>query len=59
MIPKDRIKNEIDQIPDEMAEKVLDFILHLKRAKNRKKPLRSFKLQGFFDKTDIRKKAYE
>jgi hypothetical protein len=59
MIPKEKIKQEIDQIPDELAEKVLDFIRYLKRTKQRKKSIRSFKLNGAYDRMNIRERAYE
>ena len=59
MISKEQIKKEIDQMPDELVEQVYVYITDIKKTKKRKKPIHTYKLKGAFDRTDIRKKAYE
>ena len=50
MINKERVKEEIDQMPD---------INDLQKKKKRKKEIRAYKLNGVFDHNHIRKRAYE
>ena len=59
MITKDKIKREIDKIPEEQLEKLYRYITNLQRTKNKKHKLRTYKLQGQFDDIDVREKAYE
>ena len=59
MITKEQVKQEIDQLPDDVMEQIYVFICSIKPKKSFKKPIRSFKLKGQFDKMDIRELAYE
>jgi ABC-type phosphate/phosphonate transport system substrate-binding protein len=59
MITKDRVKNEIDQMPDELVEKVYAFISDIKKPKKAEKTIHTYKLRGVFDRINIRKTAYE
>lgn len=59
MIDKERIKKEIDQMPDELVEKVYAFIAQLQKEKKHKKTIHSYTLGGAFDNTHIRTQAYE
>jgi len=59
MNSKDRVKEEIDQMPEELIEKVYQFITDIKKEQKEKRKLPSFNLNGIFDHTDIRKSAYE
>lgn len=55
MITKQKIKKEIDEIPDDLLEEIYQFINSLKKKKN----LHTFKLKGQFDELNIRQAAYE
>ena len=59
MITKDHVKKEIDQMPDELLEKVYAFISDMKKQKKPRKTIHTYKLNGAFDRLDIRKIAYE
>ncbi len=59
MISKDRLKNEIDRMPDELVEKVYIYLTSIKKIKNPEKRIHSFRLNGAFDQKNIRKNAYE
>lgn len=56
---KNIIKEEIDQMPDEMVEKIYEFIRTIKQKDKPYKKMHTYKLNGAFDQIDIRKKAYE
>lgn len=59
MINKERVKEEIDQMPEELVEEVFAFINDLQKKKKGKKEIRAHKLKGVFDHNHIRKRAYE
>ncbi len=59
MIAKEYIKNKIDQMPDELVEKVYAFIDGIKKTKMIKRSIHTYRLNGAFDQMDIRKMAYE
>lgn len=59
MTTKERIKNEIDQIPDELLEDVLKFISNIRSEKKVSGKLHTYKLKGRFDNLNIREAAYE
>lgn len=56
---KDRIKEEIDHMPDELVGKVCEFISAIKETEKPQKKIHTYKLNGSFDQKDIRKAAYE
>lgn len=57
MVTKERVKREIDRMPNELLEKVYKFINGLKTEKPKKK-FHTYKLQGQFDDINVREKAY-
>jgi hypothetical protein len=59
MITKEYVKREIDRMPDELVEKVHEFIKEISSQSNVKKGIDTYKLNGAFDEVDIRKEAYE
>lgn len=59
MVTKERIKREIDRMPNELLEKVYKYINGLTSPKTNKKKLRTYKLKGQFDGTNVRERAYE
>jgi DNA replication initiation complex subunit (GINS family) len=59
MLTKERIKREIDRMPDELLEKVYKYIHSLAPKKNTKKKLHTYKLKGQFDHINARERAYE
>ncbi|WP_027371185.1 hypothetical protein [Desulfovermiculus halophilus] len=59
MTTKERVKQEIDQMPEELVENVFNFIEYSIKKQTDKKQLHTYKLNGAFDKIDIREKAYE
>lgn len=56
---RDRIKREIDKMPDDLLEKVYKFISGLKSAKPDRKKIKTYKLEGQYDNINVREKAYE
>ncbi|MBU0560502.1 MAG: hypothetical protein KJ799_10430 [Bacteroidetes bacterium] len=59
MVTKERIKREIDRMPNELLEKVYKYINGLTSLKTNKKKLHTYKLNGQFDNINIRERAYE
>jgi hypothetical protein len=59
MVTKERIKREIDRMPNDLLEKVYKYINGLTSPKTIKKKFRTYKLKGQFDSINIREKAYE
>jgi len=59
MTTKEKVIKEIDTMPDELVEEVYKFIHTVKGAKTKKARIHTFKLNGCFDRIDIREKAYE
>lgn len=59
MITKERVKQEIDKIPDDLLEDVLKFISTIKNKKIVKRRLHTYKLKGKFDNLNVRAEAYE
>ena len=59
MVTKQKIKKEIDEIPDYLLEDVLQFLNKLKKNRIPKSKLHTFKLKGQFDNMNIRDRAYE
>ena len=59
MTTKEKIKAEIDKLPENLLEEVYRFINSIKITKSKKPKLQSYKLKGQFDHLNIREKAYE
>ena len=59
MTTKERIRREIETLPDEVIHQLERYIHSLKKEKPTEKRLRSFKLQGQFDTISIREAAHE
>jgi len=56
---KEKIKKEIDSIPEEYLFQLEKYIKILKNNIQKKKRIKTLHLQGKFDKVNIRKMAYE
>jgi len=56
---KEKIKREIDSIPDEYLVQLEKYVKILKNNIQKEKRIKTFHLQGKFDKVKIRKLAYE
>lgn len=59
MTIKEKVKSEIDKMPQDLLEEVYKYISNLKTSKLRRGALHTFKLKGKFDNLNIRAKAYE
>lgn len=59
MITKEKIKKEIDKMPNDLIEKVYKYINGLKSKEPKKKEIHTFNLKGQFDNINIRERAYE
>ena len=59
MIIKEKIKKEIDKMPDDVMQEVYEFIHNIKTTKTRKRKLHTYKLKGKFDNVNVRESAYE
>ena len=59
MITKEKVKKEIDKMPDDLVQEVYKFISNIKTTKIRKGKLRTYRLKGKFDNLAIRESAYE
>ncbi len=59
MITKEEVKNEIDNIPDNLMEDIYNYIKkHFHHSKNTSRRIHTYKLNGQFDDMNIREKAY-
>ena len=56
---KEKIKREIDSIPDEYLVQLEKYVKILKNNIQKEKRIKTFYLQGKFDKVKTRKLAYE
>ncbi len=56
---KEKIKKEIDMIPEEYLPHIEQYIKIKKSGKAKKKQVKTMHLKGKFDNIDIRKLAYE
>ena len=56
---KEKIKKEIDTLPDDFLKKIYEYIYSIKIVKGKRSSIRTFHLQGQYDKVNIRHKAYE
>ena len=59
MVTREKIKREIDNIPNDLLEKVHKYIGGLTSKKTIKKKFHTYKLNGQFDDINIRERAYE
>lgn len=60
MITKEKIKQEIDNIPENTLEDIYRYIITSKQSvKTTFRHLHTYKLKGQYDTLDIRGKAYE
>jgi len=59
MISREKLKKEIDKIPDELLEQIERFIQTIKYKQRKKKTLHTFHLHGKYDDINIREEAYE
>ncbi|MEW6381180.1 MAG: hypothetical protein AB1611_16455 [bacterium] len=59
MITKDQLKKEIDELPENLLDRVYQAINLIKRDQQAKDKVRSFRLKGQFDNVNIREKAYK
>ena len=59
MTIKEKVKNEIDSMPEELLDQVYEFINILKIKKESDRSIHTFNLNGHFDNMDIRERAYE
>ena len=56
---KDKVKKEIDKMPEDTLKQVYIFIKSIKFQKTKKKEIHTFKLNGQFNNVNIRERAYE
>jgi len=59
MVTKEKLKKEIDKLPQNLLGQVYQFINSMKEKKRTKNRIRAFKLKGQFDDINIREKAYD
>ena len=59
MTVKEKIKQEVDKLPDNVAEKILNYINSIKRQKKNREKIPSLNLKGQYDNIHIRHHAYE
>ena len=59
MTTKEKIKREIDKLPDDTIEKVYKYIGSLRAKTIQKKKIHTFNLKGQLDNVNIRERAYE
>ena len=56
---KEKIKKEIDEMPDDLLYEVQKYLNTINKRKNRKSKIRKLHLKGQYDNINIRQKAYE
>jgi hypothetical protein len=59
MTIREKIKNEVDKMPNDLIEKVYQYISTLGIKKIKKNRIHTFNLKGQLDDVNIRAKAYE
>ncbi len=55
---KDKIKKEIDEMPEELLYQVQKYLETIRKAETRKRGYRTLHLKGRYDDVGIRQKAY-
>ncbi len=58
MTTKEKVKKEIDKMPNDLLEKVYKYINSLRIKTTQKKKIRTFNLNGQLDNINIRERAY-
>ena len=56
---KEKIKKEIDEMPEELLYEVQKYLNTINKRKNLKRKIRKLHLKGQYDNINIRHKAYE
>ena len=56
---KEKIKHEIDSIPEEYLPQIERYLEIIKSEKTKKKQIKTLHLKGKFDNLHIRRVAYE
>jgi hypothetical protein len=59
MVTKEKIKREIDKMPNELPGKAYKNVRGLNSKKGTKRKLHTFSLKGQFDDINSRERAYE
>ena len=56
---REKIKKEIDLLPEEHLHQIEEYLKLIKRNKQHKKSIKTLHLKGKFDNLNLRKLAYE
>jgi len=56
---KEKIKREIDLLPDDLIKNLQMYLATIKARSSRKRKIPALKLKGQYDRLKIRQKAYE
>jgi len=56
---KEKIKREIDLLPDDLIKNLQMYLATIKARSRRKRKIPALKLKGQYDRLKIRQKAYE
>ena len=56
---KEKIKKEIDQMPDELLYEVEKYLKTINKRNKMKRKIRKLHLHGHYDNVNIRQQAYE
>jgi hypothetical protein len=56
---KEKLKKEIDSVPEECLPQIERYLAAIKNKKKSNHKIRTLHLQGRFDEKDIRRLAYE
>lgn len=59
MTTRDKIKKEIDRLPDELLNRVYQFINNLRPQIKKPVKLQTYQLKGQLDDVNVRERAYE
>jgi len=59
MTTKEKIKKEIDKLPEDTIEKLYKYIDTLRAKTTQKKITHTFNLKGQLDNVNVRERAYE
>ncbi len=59
MTTKERVKKEIDKMPNDLLELVYKYINSLEMKTTQKKKIHTYNLKGQFDNVNVRERAYE
>ena len=59
MTTKERVKREIDRMPNDLIEKVYKYINSLEGKRIGKKKIHTINLKGQLDNVNVRERAYE